>query len=180
MPLDRYLYFGDKSALSANAVKGLMLFRGRAECTNCHLIGLDSAPLTDHQFHGVAFDFEKIGRRLPEITQAVANADARMLERWIAMDTEVASLGRFTVTKNPQDIGKFRTPSLRNVMLTAPYMHDGAVPSLEAAIEFEIYYRSLQRNRPLILTPQERADILEFLRHLTSESAVAGARSRDE
>ncbi len=47
----------------------------------------------------------------------------------------------FVVTLSPADIGKFRTPSLRNVALTAPYMHDGSVATLEEAIELEANYR---------------------------------------
>ncbi|WP_426176385.1 hypothetical protein [Massilia sp. TWR1-2-2] len=72
------------------------------------------------------------------------------------------------MTFNPADIAKFRTPSLRNVAMTAPYMHDGSVATLEQAVELELSYRSAQADRPLILTPLEKADLVEFLKSLTS------------
>ena len=76
------------------------------------------------------------------------------------------------MTLEPADIGKFRTPSLRNTALTAPYMHDGSVASLEQAVELEIYYRSAEAGIPLILTPIEKTDLVEFLTALTSPSAT--------
>ena len=81
---------------------------------------------------------------------------------------DIAELGRFLVTKAASDIGKFRTPSLRNVALTAPYMHDGSVSTLEEAVELEIYYRGVAAGRPLILTPEEKKDLVAFLHALTS------------
>ena len=87
-------------------------------------------------------------------------------------DAKVAALGRFVITKEPRDIGSFRTPSLRNVALTAPYMHDGSATTLTQAIELELYYRSNELRRPLILTPAEKADLVEFLKSLTSPSAI--------
>ena len=72
------------------------------------------------------------------------------------------------MTLNPADIATFRTPSLHNVALTAPYMHDGSVATLEDAIDLEIYYRGVESNQPLILTLQERSDLVAFLQALTS------------
>jgi cytochrome c peroxidase len=86
----------------------------------------------------------------------------------VLQDAELAELGRFLVTRDPHDIGKFKTPSLRNVALTAPYMHNGSVATLEEAVEREIYYRGLTTNRPLIVTPSEKKDLVAFLRSLTS------------
>jgi cytochrome c peroxidase len=96
--------------------------------------------------------------------------DLRELERLIATDANVAALGRFIVTLNPIDIGKFRTPSLRNVALTAPYMHDGSIGTLEQAIDLELYNRGTALNYPVALTVSERADLLSFLQALTSPS----------
>ncbi|MBV8806028.1 MAG: hypothetical protein JO042_13300 [Sinobacteraceae bacterium] len=85
---------------------------------------------------------------------------------------DIAELGRFVITLKPGDIGKFRTPSLRNVAVTAPYMHDGSVATLTEAVERELYVRNNRDGRPLILTPREKADLVEFLRALTSPAAV--------
>ncbi|WP_457352723.1 c-type cytochrome [Roseateles sp. P5_D6] len=87
----------------------------------------------------------------------------------IAREPELAELGRFVVTREPKDIGRFKTPSLRNVGLTAPYMHDGSVPTLAEAVDLEVYYRSRTSGRPLILLDAEKADIVAFLQTLTAD-----------
>jgi cytochrome c peroxidase len=176
-PFDRYLYGGDRHALTASAQRGLELFRGRARCGTCHVIGERSALFTDEQFHSLGVGWEAIASDLPQLTTRVAAMSSEALDRAISENTQVAALGRFLVTKNPQDIGKFKTPGLRNVEITAPYMHDGSVRQLSEAIDFELYYRSLESGTPLILTPAEKADLLAFLRALTSPTAgQLGAR----
>jgi cytochrome c peroxidase len=168
---DRYYYQDRKDALSAAAVRGLNLFRGRARCVTCHAMDGPRSQFTDHQFHSLGISLDAVSPRLAEVTQRVAGADASTLDRLTSEDPDVAALGRFVVTKEPRDIGKFRTPSLRNVALTSPYMHDGSVATLEAALDSEIYYRSLEANRPLILTPAEKSDLIAFMNALTSSNA---------
>lgn len=80
--------------------------------------------------------------------------------------------GRMEITNDPTDFGKFRTPSLRNVDLRAPYMHDGSISSLEEVIEF--YNDGGRQNtnldeelKPLNLNAQEKVDLVEFLKSLT-------------
>lgn len=167
-PADRYLFGGDNAALSADQRRGLELFRGRAQCTACHTIGEHNALFTDHDYHSLSIGFDRLAPKLAGLTQRIAKTPRAELDQLILSDADVAALGRFVITLNPKDIGKFKTPSLRNVALTAPYMHDGSVMTLEGAVETEIYYRGLQANRPLILTPQEKLDLVEFLRALTS------------
>ena len=166
-PADRYLYGDEKNALTPTAVRGLELFRGRAGCTECHVIGARDAMLSDGKFHSLGVGMEDIRANLAELaTRAVRRAGP--LDHTVLQDVELAELGRFLVTRDPHDIGKFKTPSLRNVALTAPYMHNGRVATLEEAVEREIYYRGLTTNRPLIVTPNEQADLVVFLRSLTS------------
>ena len=88
--------------------------------------------------------------------------------------------GRFDVTGRPQDRGRFKTPGLRNVGLTAPYMHDGSFATLEAVVEF--YDRGGRRNRyldpairPLRLSSDQRSDLVAFLRALQGEIAATPA-----
>jgi cytochrome c peroxidase len=171
---DRYLYGAEPSALSAEALRGMDLFRGRAGCATCHLIGEHSALLTDNLYHRVGVGASANDSHIAEAAKRVMNATPAQLDRLISGDAEIAALGRFAVTKNPKDIGCFKTPTLRNVALTAPYMHDGGIASLKDAIETEIYYRSAEMDRPLILTPREKADLEAFLNALTSPIAVAG------
>jgi cytochrome c peroxidase len=87
----------------------------------------------------------------------------------------VEALGRWIVTREPKDIGAFKTPGLRNVALTAPYMHDGSLKTLEEVMEF--YNKGGEPNpnldggmRPLGLTPEEIADLVEFMKSLTDEN----------
>lgn len=170
---DYYYYGGEQTALSQSARRGLTLFLGRAQCATCHQIGPSSASFSDQKFHGLHIGMSRIETRLADITKhAVAarhgkqSADATVLS-----DTDISELGRFFVTLDPADIGQFRTPSLRNVALTAPYMHDGSIDTLAQAVDQEIYYRSNQNGRPIVLTPEEKTDLVHFLESLTGETA---------
>jgi cytochrome c peroxidase len=169
-PADRHLYRSESTALSEPALRGLELFRGRAQCTACHTVGERGATFSDGGFHAVGTGLERIAPKLGPLAIRVARMPKDEAEALISRDPEVAALGRFLVTRDPADIGKFRTPSLRNVALTAPYMHDGSVATLEEAVERELYYRSRLQGRPLVLTPAEKADLVAFLRSLTSSS----------
>ncbi len=178
--LDRYLFDGELQALSAQAVAGLALFRGRAGCVSCHAIGATKATLMDNQFHTAGVGLDRVNAKLPLLTTNVLRAKAlaglkpdgasnaadtaQAIDHAIVNDAELAELGRFLVTGNPKDIGKFKTPSLRNVALTAPYMHDGSMPTLEAAVDRELYYRGLQTAQPITLTVEEKNALLALLR----------------
>jgi cytochrome c peroxidase len=92
----------------------------------------------------------------------------------IGMQAREPDVGRFKETGNPRDWGAFKTPTLRSVALTAPYMHDGSVKTLEEVVD--IYDRGGHPNRnldplivPLHLTQQEKADLVEFMKALTGE-----------
>jgi cytochrome c peroxidase len=172
---DRYYYAGDGRALSASAQRGLRLFQGAALCDRCHVIGRHDALFTDNAFHSVSIGLQRIAPRLPELTRRLVEArqSGTRIDQAILSDPDLAELGHFAVTLRPADIGTFRTPSLRNVALTAPYMHDGSVATLEDAIDRELYFRG-SIGRPLILTPGEKADLADFLRALTGPAARAG------
>jgi cytochrome c peroxidase len=110
-PWDRYLA-GDQTALSEDAKEGALLFYGEAGCAACH-----SGPfLSDQQYHNIA---------VPQFGPGVG-------------DDAPLDAGRFHATGNPADRFTFRTPPLRNVALTAPYMHNGAYPTLEAAVNHHL------------------------------------------
>lgn len=173
-PFDRYLYGGDKQALSASARRGLALFRGVAQCASCHTITESDALLTDNRFHSLNIGLKRIESRLPALTTQLERARSSQagVDKAVLSDPDVGELGRFAVTLDLADLAKFRTPSLRNVALTAPYMHDGSVRTLEEVVELEIYYRSAFDGRPLVLDVQEKRDLIEFLQALTSPVAT--------
>jgi cytochrome c peroxidase len=165
---DRYASGKDKNALSAQAQRGFALFKGKARCAECHLTTGSPASLTDHGFHRTGIGMSSVESELPRLTTDVINrslGDAALGNR-IATHEEEAQLGRFNVTHNVEDIGLFRTPSLRGVSKTSPYMHDGSIETLPKALEMEIYYRGLTSGHPLGLTAEEKGDLLEFLKQL--------------
>jgi cytochrome c peroxidase len=164
---ERYRH-GDRTALNPRAQLGLALFQGKAECAECHRLEDASPTFTDHAYHRSGVGMDGIAANLPALTAGVIarSLQGSAIGDRVATHTDEAQLGRFNVTLEPEDIGLFRTPSLRGVSRTAPYMHDGSVPTLEAAIDREVYYRSLQAGRPLNLSVEERLDLAEFLRSL--------------
>jgi cytochrome c peroxidase len=171
-PFDRYQYGGDTRAMNPAAIRGLALFRGRAQCDSCHPIGESAALLTDGEFHSSPLPLpESTLTQLGVLTDRVSSLRGKgewdALNALIETDQGTAELGRFLVTLDPRDIGRFKTPSLRNVASTGPYMHNGSVRSLPQAVELELYSRTDQRY-PLVLTDSEHTDLLEFLQALTS------------
>lgn len=157
--------------LSQEERAGLALFSGKAQCASCHTLGDNGGPFTDHRFHHAGIGFERIAGNLAPLLSRIDDARkaGAPMGQLILQDAEVAELGRFVVSGNAQDIGAFRTPTLRNVANTAPYMHDGSVPTLEAAIERELYYRGLFTGRPVQLTVEEQRQLAAFLRTLSIE-----------
>jgi cytochrome c peroxidase len=174
-PFDRYSFKGEIAALSPAAVRGLALFREGARCMTCHTIEKTHALFSDNQFHSVSVGLHRLSPALSRITTRLVRSKEGgvNLDKTVLGDEDIAELGRFSVTFNPADIAKFRTPSLRNVAETAPYMHDGSVATLEEAVELELYYRNTQAAKPLVLTPGERADLVEFLKSLSSPPFVS-------
>jgi len=173
---DRYQFGGDKNALSASAIRGLAIFHGKGRCASCHVIEGSTALFTDNRFHNLGVGFDRIEARLAEIIAAFRKAKQanRDIDKTILTQAEISELGRFAVTGELEDIGRFKTPTLRNIALTAPYMHDGSLKTLEEVVDF--YDRGGFDNpmldsgiRPLHLTAEEKADLVSFLKSLTSQ-----------
>lgn len=149
-PFDRWKYGHDERAVDASVKRGFVVFTSpkKGNCAACHLVGDKYALFTDNQFHNVGegVDFG-----------------------------EIKDPGLFAVTHKDSDRGSFRTPSLRNVALTAPYMHDGNLKTLKEVMDFYIGAGNSNPNLdPKIhvldfLSGQERSDLLAFLNSLTGE-----------
>jgi cytochrome c peroxidase len=172
-PFDEFFYGHKAGALDRSAQRGLKLFREAGRCATCHSIGRDNALFTDNSFHSANIGLSRIASKLPALTSRLVSAkrSGAPIDYTVLSDRDIAELGRFVVTLDPADIGKFRTPTLRNVALTAPYMHDGSVATLRIAVERELYDHA-QPGRPLILTPQDKDDLVAFLNALTSPTAL--------
>jgi len=168
-PIDRFAA-GDASAISESAKRGWELFNAKARCNTCH--GHVSAyPLfTDDLFHNIGVaakdvNFEALAKKLQSHPEDLDK---------LSHEPGLNQLGRFIVTKEHKDIGAFKTPHLRNIALTPPYMHDGSEATLEAVIEF--YDKGGNPNpwldggmRPLGLSVQEKADLVELMKTFTSD-----------
>ena len=177
-PFDRWRYGGQEDALDAVAKQGFDLFTGKAGCVNCHTLGEREALFTDHLFHddGVGWiPSRDIGagrlmtpRGLP-IYAALNDPDA---------DPTPSDMGRMEVTKEFVDMFRYRTPSLRNIELTAPYMHNGTFDTLEDIVAYygDGGFRHFGIDplvRDLRLDDAEKAALVAFLKSLTAGNIEA-------
>ncbi len=144
-PFDRYRD-GDRSALTRQEERGVAVFFGPGRCASCH-----SGPtFTDELFHNTGVAWRDGDNGIPV----------------------VVDLGRAAVTSADKDRGAFKTPTLREVARTAPYMHDGSIATLEDVVE--LYDLGGRFNpgldpkiRALGLSSPEKADLVAFLRALS-------------
>lgn len=180
-PFDRYQYGGDKSAMSEAAVRGLEVYLGQGRCVSCHIIEHDQALFTDNRFHNIGVGFKNIQGREGEIAEKflMAKSEGADVDVTVLSDPDASELGRFAISEDINKIGAFKTPTLRNIELTPPYMHDGSQKTLEDMVNF--YNNGGRVNtddpltpflsggiRPLNLSDQQKKDLVAFLKALTS------------
>ena len=174
---DRWRYGEEEDALDASARRGFELFAGNAGCVTCHPIGTEHALFADGAFHNTGVGYRAtMGEPAAEtqelqIAPGVVIDVAREIVRSVAEPRPV-DLGRYEITQDPDDRWRYRTPTLRNVALTAPYMHDGSLGTLRDVVAF--YDRGGVANplldpaiHPLGLSASEIDDLVDFLRALT-------------
>lgn len=130
-PFDRYVA-GDADAMSPAAIAGWRLFNGKARCVTCHPISIANPIGSDNRFHNIGVsarvqDFESLAKQALALLEEDDSADK--IDQ-LALETDANQLGRFLVTQNYSDVGAFRTSQMRNVGITAPYMHDGTLQTL--------------------------------------------------
>jgi cytochrome c peroxidase len=178
-PFDRWYYGGQKEAMNAQQQAGFDLFSGKAGCSGCHLVGEDWALFTDNRMHNTGIGYQHSMSKTPASTRVqIAPGETITVRSDVVADASEPrpnDLGLYEITEDPDDRWKYRTPSLRNVALTAPYMHDGSLSSLREVIEF--YNRGGVENegldpllRPLGLTQEEITQLLTFLDALTGDN----------
>lgn len=170
------LQAGDKLAMSESAQRGWTLWNGKARCNTCHPFAANTPNFSDNKFHNIgvgvqAFDFGTLARKAARVNDP----------QELALDPNFSELGRFVATRQPKDIGAFKTPGLRDIALTAPYMHDGSEPNLMTVVEF--YNKGGEPNpyldggiTPLKLTHEEIHDLVMFMESLTGQGAGASNR----
>jgi cytochrome c peroxidase len=180
-PFDRWRYGGDEGAMSAAQQRGFEIFTNEGRCVSCHVIEQTQALFTDNRFHNIGVGINDIQTEVPKITKAFLKAEATTAEVDIKVltDPKTSEIGRFAVTRTFDDLGSFKTPTLRNVAVTAPYMHDGSLKTLRDAV---VHYNNggvtvegdpvndfLSGGiRPLNLTDEQIDDLVVFMEALTS------------
>jgi cytochrome c peroxidase len=176
-PFDRWYFAGDRAAASKQVKAGFKIFTGKGQCFACHIVSKEAALFTDQGFHNTGVAQLQI---IPEKTVDVDLGGGLVVQMPRAQVDEILTppskdLGRYEITLDPTDLWRYKTPSLRNVALTAPYMHNGALLTLEEVIEY--YDRGGTgaegqdpRISPLHLTSEEKKALLAFLRSLTGDN----------
>jgi cytochrome c peroxidase len=188
---DRWYYGKDANALTTKEEKGFYLFIGKAKCVNCHLINKEYALFTDNDFHntglGWYYSMVKLSTRQKirvQLAPGVFTSISRDAVESVGHPKR-NDLGRYEVTQKPSDRWRFKTPTLRNIALTAPYMHDGSFSTLRQVVMFYIRGGHPHDNldpliAPLHLNSEEVEALVEFLNTLTGDNIqelIADARS---
>ena len=175
-PFDRWYFGGDSQAMDASARRGFALFRS-AGCNACHTIDENYALFSDSQFHdtGIGYARSMLGAE-PAATTVYLAPGVAVVPKVSFTAPQANDLGRYEATGQTADRWKYLTPSLRNVALTAPYMHDGSLPDLASVLRFYneggIAHPDLDPLlRPLGLEQSELGDLEDFLRALTGDNS---------
>ena len=178
---DRYIYHQERDAISDSALRGMdLFFSEKLECHHCH--------------GGFNFSFSTAHQNTLNLEIAFHNTGLYNIGNQGGYP--MGSYGVFEITGDPKDMGHFKAPTLRNIEVTAPYMHDGSMETLEEVIRFyEAGGRLIEegslagdgRGNPLksefvsgfVLTDQEREDLINFLLTLTDEAFLNDERFAD-
>jgi cytochrome c peroxidase len=184
-PFDRWYFGHENEAVSADAKRGFEIFVGQGRCVSCHTIEQDRALFTDNRFHNIGVGINRIQPDVPRLSAEFqkAKASGASVDKTVLADPKVSDLGRFAVTTHFDEIGAFKTSTLRNIAVTGPYMHDGSLKTLRDVVK---HYNDGGKSagdpsvnpylsggiRPLSLTDQQVSDLVAFLETLTSPQYV--------
>jgi cytochrome c peroxidase len=180
---DRWYYEKNKKALDVKAQHGFNLFTGKARCSACHTIQPQYALFTDNELHNTGIGYaeamkqsatkEKSSQRVQLAPGFYVDVAETVIDA--VSEAPTNDLGRYEVTQKPEDRWKYKTPSLRNISLTAPYMHNGSLATLEQVMQF--YNRGGHANenldpliKPLNLSQAEMNELIAFLQSLTGDN----------
>ena len=178
-PFDRWYYGHQKQAINVKAQQGFKLFAGKAGCVQCHQLSEKYTLFTDQTFHNTGIGYAETmsssakGQRVELIPGVYANLNANQINS--VSEKKTNDLGRYEITQNPADRWRYKTPTLRNIQLTAPYMHNGSLKDLRQVVEFYNQGGFANENldsliKPLNLSAQEIDELTEFLSTLTGDN----------
>jgi cytochrome c peroxidase len=176
-PFDRFIA-GEATAISDSAKRGWDLFNTKARCQKCHALSetpRDAVLFLDNDFHNIGIGILR-HHVVPLAQQAerdVAQGHLPDIDQ-AAITTDLSVLGRFLVTRRQKDIAAFKTPGLRNVLVTGPYFHDGSMETLWDVMDHYNKGDGIsdpwldEDMQPLAMTDPEIDDVVAFLASLTS------------
>jgi len=176
-PFDHFIA-GDKNAIDDSAKRGWELFNTQARCNKCHALTdteRDVTVFTDNDFHniGIGIIRHNVVALARQAEELIRSGDTAAIDR-AAIQTDMSALGRFLITKKEKDIASFKTPDIRNVLVTGPYFHDGSQETLWDVIDHYNKGAGLQNPyldqdiQPLALTENDIDDLVAFMASLTS------------
>ena len=160
-------------SLSSKARAGFAIFT-RLGCASCHSLNESFALFSDGQFHNTGVGYLRVNKAIQPARVQIA--PGTFVEPDVSVETTILSdFGRREVTSLASDQWRYRTPTLRNISVTAPYMHDGSIGTLEEVVRFYEQGgggdpKQDPRVQPFSLTHEERASLVKFLESLTSSS----------
>jgi cytochrome c peroxidase len=185
-PFDRYYFGGEEDALTEQQKRGFAVFVNEGRCVSCHVVEQTQAIFTDNRFHNIGVGVNSIQNDVPDLVAKFLKADltASEVDVEVLTDPRTSELGRFAITHNLDDLGSFKTPTLRNVALTAPYMHDGSIATLEDVVVHYLNGGVTEAGdpvndflsggiRPLDLDVDQIEDLVAFMEALTSPQIAA-------
>ena len=176
-PFDHFIA-GDKNAIDDAARRGWELFNTQGRCNKCHALTEEKRDVTnfmDNDFHniGIGIIRHNVVALARQAEQLIKSGDTAAIDQ-AAIQSDMSALGRFLITKKEPDIASFKTPNLRNVLVTGPYFHDGSQETLWDVMDHYNKGAGLQNPyldqdiQPLALTEKDIDDLVAFLASLTS------------
>jgi cytochrome c peroxidase len=185
-PFDHFIA-GDKNAIDESAKRGWELFNTQARCNKCHALTdtkRDVTNFTDFDYHniGIGIIRHNVVALARQAQRDIASGHLEAVDR-AAIGMDLSVLGRFLITKKEADTASFKTPNLRNVLVTGPYFHDGSQETLWDVMDHYNKGDGLKNPwldediQPLALTEHDIDDVVAFLASLTSpEYSELGAK----
>jgi cytochrome c peroxidase len=178
-PFDHYIA-GEKHAIDASATRGWIVFNTRGRCNKCHALTedkRDTSNFTDNVYHniGIGIVRHNVVALARQAEQLIKSGDSAAIDN-AAIQTEMSALGRFLISKKEADIAAFKTPNLRNVLVTGPYFHDGSQETLWDVVDHYnkgdgLHNPYLDEDiQPLALKEPDIDDLVAFLASLTSSN----------
>jgi cytochrome c peroxidase len=192
-PFDHFIA-GETNAIDESAKRGWELFNTQARCNKCHALTdtqRDVTVFTDNDFHniGIGIIRHNVVALARQAEQLIKSGDTAAIDR-AAIQTDMSALGRFLITKKEKDIASFKTPDIRNVLMTGPYFHDGSQETLWDVVDHYNKGDGLRNPyldediQPLALSESDIDDLVAFMASLTSatykeQGAAELARQRE-